>query len=199
MIPVKLELYNFLAYCRPEPLDLSGLHLACLAGANGAGKSSLLDAITWSLWGRARSQRDDELIHGDEQEMSVQLTFSLDNTLYRVMRYRSKKGRGSTDLILEIQDGEKWRSIGENTIRATQEKIIRLLKLDYPTFINSAFLMQGRADEFTTKSPGERKAILGEILGLDAWVSYEERAKRRIKQMEQQSIQIDAQLDGIQD
>jgi DNA repair protein SbcC/Rad50 len=199
MIPVKLELYNFLAYCRPEPLDLTGLHLACLAGANGAGKTSLLDAITWSLWGRARSQRDDELIHGDEAEMSVQLTFLLDGTLYRVMRYRSKKGRGQTDLILEIQDGETWRSIGENTIRATQEKIIRLLRLDYQTFINSAFLMQGRADEFTTKSPGERKSILGEILGLDAWVMYEDRTKQRIKQMDQQSIQIDAQLDSIQD
>ena len=62
MIPVKLELVNFLAYRTPEPLDLTGLHVAVLAGANGAGKSSLLDAITWAIWGKARSQRDDELI-----------------------------------------------------------------------------------------------------------------------------------------
>jgi exonuclease SbcC len=198
MIPVKLELYNFLAYCRPEPLDLTGLHLACLAGPNGAGKSSLLDAITWALWGKARSQRDDELIHGDETEMSVQLTFSLDGHLYRVMRYRSKKGRGSTDLIIEIQDSDQWRSISENTVRASQEKIIRLLRLDYQTFINSAFLMQGRADEFTTKSPGERKAILGEILGLDAWIQYEERAKKRLRQIDEQTLQIASRLDAIQ-
>src|SRR5689334_1765178 len=121
MIPVKLELYNFLPYRKPDSLDLTGLHLACLAGANGAGKSSLLDAITWVLWGRARSQRDDELIHGDEQEMSVKLVFSLDSNLYQVMRYRSRGTRGKTELILEIQDGDKWRSISENTIRATQE------------------------------------------------------------------------------
>lgn len=194
MIPVKLELYNFLPYRKPEPLDLSGLHLACLAGANGAGKTSLLDAITWVLWGNARAQRDDELIHGDEQEMSVKLVFSLDGSLYQVMRYRSKKGRGSTDLILEILDGDKWRNIGENTVRATQAKIIRLLKLDYQTFINSAFLMQGRADEFTTKSPGERKAILGEILGLDAWAAYEDRAKRRLKQNDEQTAMIESGL-----
>ena len=65
MIPVKLEIYNFLAYRDPGPLDLTGIHVACLVGANGAGKSSLLDAITWALWGKARARRDDELIHGD--------------------------------------------------------------------------------------------------------------------------------------
>jgi len=198
MIPVKLELYNFLAYRKPEPLDLTGLHLACLAGANGAGKSSLLDAMTWVLWGRARSQRDDELIHGDEMEMSVKLIFSLEGNLYQVMRYRSRGTRGQTRLILDIQDGDLWRNISENTIRATQEKIIRVLRLDYQTFINSAFLMQGHADEFTTKSPGERKAILGEILGLDAWGEYEERAKRRLKQIDEQCIQIDSRLEAIQ-
>lgn len=198
MIPVKLELHNFLAYRSPEALDFTGLHLACLAGANGAGKSSLLDAITWSLWGKARAQRDDELIHGDEMEMNVRLEFSLDGNLYRATRHRSRKKRESL-LFLEIKDGEDWRSLTENTIRATQEKITRLLRLDYTTFINSAFLVQGRADEFTTKTPGERKAILGEILGLDAWVDYEERAKNRLREIDEQCTQIEGSLRSIED
>ena len=197
MIPVKLELQNFLAYRSPEPLDLTGLHLACLAGPNGAGKSSLLDAITWALWGKARAQRDDELIHSGELEMSVRLEFSLEGNLYRVMRYRSRQGRGASDLLLEILDGKDWRSISEGTIRATQDKISRLLRLDYATFINSAFLMQGRADEFTTKTPGERKSILAEILGLDAWVEYEERAKRRLRLIDDQCNQLDARVEAI--
>ncbi len=198
MIPVKLELNNFLAYRSPDPLDFTGLHLACLAGSNGAGKSSLLDAITWSLWGKARSDLVDELIHSDETEMSVRLEFSLDGNLYRVTRYRSRKGRGESSLFLEVKDDETWRSISENTIRATQDKIIRLLRLDYITFINSAFLVQGRADEFTTKTPGERKAILGEILGLDAWADYEERAKKRLRDIDEQCVQIEAKLESIE-
>jgi len=63
MIPVEIELENFLAYRRPAPLRLEGIHVACLAGPNGAGKSSLLDAITWALWGRSRAPNDDALIH----------------------------------------------------------------------------------------------------------------------------------------
>ena len=197
MIPIKLELYNFLAYRNPEPLDLTGLHIACLAGANGAGKSSLLDAITWALWGKARSHTDNELIYGDEIEMQVRMIFSLEGSLYRVTRYRSRKGSGSSLLSLEIQDGDEWRSLNESTIRATQNRLTGLLRLDHQTFINSAFLMQGRADEFTKKTPADRKAILGEILGLDVWGSYEERAKQHLRDIEDRRSQTESQIREI--
>ena len=197
MIPVKLDLYNFLAYHEPEPLDLTGLHLACLAGSNGAGKSSLLDAITWALWGKARTRRDDDLIHADEEEMKVQLTFALSGDRFRVTRYRSRKGRGTSLLDLEVADSGGWRSLSDATIRGTQQHINDLLKLDYETFINSAFLVQGRADEFTQKTPGERKAILGEILGLDRWATYEDRVKQRLKAVETDSTLLERDLERI--
>lgn len=197
MIPVKLELLNFLAYRNPDPLDLTGIHMACLVGANGAGKSSLLDAITWSVWGKARAHSDNELIHGEEIEMQVRLTFLLEGNQYRVTRYRSRKGQGSSLLTLEVQDGDAWRSMSESTIRATQDRILSLIRLDYDTFINSAFLVQGRADEFTSKTATQRKAILSEILGLDLWTAYEERVKGRIKAIDQEQGQIDAQVGEI--
>lgn len=194
MIPLEIELENFLAYRDPGPIDLRGLHLACLAGANGAGKSSLLDAITWALWGKARTRRDDDLIHAAEEEMHVQLTFLLDGNCYRVLRYRTRKGRGRSELHVEVQDGEDWRLLDEPTIRETQARINSLLHLDYETFINSAFLMQGRADEFTQKTPGDRKVILGEILGLDVWAEYEEQAKLALRAIEAEIGQIDHEI-----
>ncbi len=71
MLPVRLELRNFLAYRAPAPLSFEGLSLACLSGPNGAGKSSLLDAMTWAIWGRARGKTDDEMIHMGQEEMHV--------------------------------------------------------------------------------------------------------------------------------
>jgi exonuclease SbcC len=197
VIPVKLELKNFLAFRDPTPLDLTGLHVACLAGANGAGKSALLDAITWALWGKARAQRDDELIHLGETEMHVILTFMLNDQLYRVIRQRSSKGRGSSALNVHIQDGDTWRLISDRAIRQTQQQIIDLLRLDYTTFINSAFLVQGHADEFTTRTPSERKEVLSNILGLEAWQRYEEHAKQRIREIDRRIGQTDAQITGI--
>ena len=62
MIPFKLSLSGFLSYQDPVELDFTGFELACVSGSNGAGKSSLLDAITWALFGEARC-RDEHDAH----------------------------------------------------------------------------------------------------------------------------------------
>src|SRR5258708_37611191 len=83
MLPVRLELRNFLAYRAPAPLSFEGLSLACLSGPNGAGKSSLLDAMTWAIWGRARGKTDDEMIHMGQEEMHVIFDFRQDQEIGR--------------------------------------------------------------------------------------------------------------------
>jgi len=197
MIPQRLTLRNFICY-RQASLDFTGIHLACLAGENGAGKSSLLDAITWALWGKARARRDDDLIYFGEKEMVVELQFKLGEQLFSVMRRRKAGKRGTTVLEFQVRDGEKWRSLTEGGVRATQAKIEQLLLLDYDTFINSAFLRQGHADEFTIKTPAERKRVLSDILGLDRWAVYEERAKERLRRIESERAMISLRLDEIQ-
>src|SRR4030067_1447889 len=92
MIPLRLELHTFLAYKDPDPLNLEGVHIACISGENGAGKSSLLDAITWALWGKARSSSPDDLIHQGEREMRVSFTFELAGQRYRGIRQRPGGG-----------------------------------------------------------------------------------------------------------
>ncbi|MBO9369510.1 MAG: SMC family ATPase, partial [Chloroflexi bacterium] len=197
MIPYKLSLTNFMPYRQAE-LDFAGIHVACLSGENGAGKSSLLEAITWALWGKtARSRRDDDLIRQGADEMAVDFAFRLGDNLYRVIRQRRGGKRGSTLLEFQIQDDGRWRSLSESSIRATEEKIVRILHLDYDTFVNSAFLRQGRADEFTVKTPAERKRVLSDILGLDVWQEYEERAKNRLVQIQSESRLNDMRLAEI--
>ena len=111
---------------------------------------------------------------------------------YRVLRKRVKPGlRKAGNSLLELQVAEDSDPASElfvpltgNTIRATQQKIIELLRLDYQTFINSAMLLQGRADEFTLRTPGERKRVLGEVLGLSRYDAYEARARNEARQRE---------------
>ncbi|MBM4424503.1 MAG: SMC family ATPase [Chloroflexi bacterium] len=198
MIPLKLELSNFLPYVDPDPLDFSGLHVACLTGDNGAGKSSLLDAMTWALWGRARAKTDEELIHQGASEMRVAFVFELQGQVYQVIRQkRAGRGKGSS-LELQIRESDRWKGISEATINTTQKKIIALLKLDYDTFCNSAFLQQGKADEFTRKTPTQRKDVLADILGLDQWAVYEDRAKKKVNALKEQIVGIDGEVAGYE-
>ena len=216
---------------RQATLDFAGIHVACLVGENGAGKSALLDAITWALWGKSRAKRDDELIYLGEDEMVVEFTFGLGKQIYRVLRQRKAGKRGSTLLDFQVQDppsvppnreeemggatlvggteagslppvggteGERWRSIAESSVRATQGKIARVLRLNYETFVNSAFLRQGRADEFTVKTAAERKRVLGDILGLDRWTVYEERAKDWLRAIHAEAGVIELRLREIE-
>ncbi len=193
MIPVRLELRNFLAYRAPEPILFEGISLACLTGGNGVGKSSILDAIIWALWGRARAKRDEDLIHLGQNEMHVGIDFEQDGMRYRVLRRRARVGRGSRgalDLIALDAEGTP-RIINEDGVRRTQDKINEILRLDYETFVHSAFLQQGRADAFTLKTAAERKRMLSEILGLDQWSGYEATVKERLSG-------LDSQIDILQ-
>ena len=185
MIPLKLSVRNFLSYREDVPeLDFTGVHVACLCGNNGHGKSALLDAITWCLWGKARGRTQDDLIFYGASEARVELEFSCRDSRFRVIRSHSRgraRGRpGSTDLQLQALTGEEAQSVSGNTVRETQARIEHLVGMNYDTFINSAFLMQGRADEFTSKTPAERKAILASLLDLEAYDHFQERARRRL-------------------
>lgn len=186
MIPLRLQLRNFLSY-RDDvpPLFFDGFKLACLSGLNGHGKSALLDAMTWALWGKARTSRDDELIHKGRTELEVQFDFQLGPNVYRVIRKRQLLGgsgqRSVLALDFQVRDGDRFRSIAGDSASDTQKEIVRRLRLDYETFVNSAFILQGKADSFTTKPPGERKRLLGELLGLAKYDELAESAREQAR------------------
>jgi len=174
MIPQKLRLINFLSY-QQLALDFSGLHVACICGANGAGKSSLLEAISWAIWGVSRVASQDDVIHVGSKEAQVDFTFIAGGEVYRVIRTRSRNS--STSLEFQVQSEGKFKSLTERKVQSTQQTIISHLKIDYETFVNSAYLRQGRADEFMLKRPSDRKQILADMLALSQYDELAERTK----------------------
>jgi len=202
MIPVKLKMRNFMCYRdNVPPLDFTGIHLACLSGDNGNGKSAIIDAVTWALWGKARASSDDDLIHTTQTEMEVEFDFTVGPQLYRIIRKRSRPRKrsspGKPSLELQISTGDGFRPITGNTIALTQQNIIDILHMDYDTFINSAYLRQGHADEFTRQAPSKRKEVLGNILGLEIYDELEDRARSLARQHESDSAQLENTISEI--
>lgn len=192
MIPIRLQLRGFLSYLDPVNLDLSNLDVACISGANGAGKSSLLDAITWVLFGQARG-RNEENINRYADSAEVIFDFEYEHDLYRVQR---SNPRGKTSVLeFYVQDGDQnWRSLTEHTLRATEKRIQHTLSMDYETFTNASFFLQGKADQFAQQKPGDRKRILTSILGLEVWEGYRDRASLRRRDLEKELAIIESSL-----
>ena len=204
MIPIKLSMRNFMCYRdNVPPLSFDGIHTACICGDNGNGKSALIDAMTWALWGKTRAKSDDDLIHQGQTEMEVEFDFAVGGQPYRIIRKHSKprrrRGSGQTILEFQIATGNGFRSITGNSVTQTQQKIIDILHMDYSTFVNSAFLRQGHADEFTIKRPSERKEVLADILELSFYDQLEEHAKNLAKEQEIEKAQLESAIKDISD
>lgn len=196
MVPLQLRLKNFMCYREDvPPLHFEGVHVACLCGDNGHGKTALLDAITWALWGTARATlarngsisapNVDDLIHQGQSDMSVELDFMARGQRYRVVRRRSvsarsRSGRTTLELQVATADGDgSFRSISGNRVQETSARISQILNMDFKTFVNTAYLSQGQADVFTTSTPAERKKCLSDVLDLSYYERLSDGARSR--------------------
>jgi exonuclease SbcC len=195
MIPIRLHLSGFLSYHDPVDLDFTTFDLACISGSNGAGKSSLLDAITWALFGQAR-RRDDAVINSHSISAEVVYDFQYEGNLYRVQRIKPRDKPTVLEFLICTPEGE-WKPLTEKSMRDTEGRIAATLRMDYDTFINSSFLMQGHADQFAQQRPGDRKKVLSSILGLEVWEQYRADTAERRKVIEGEVKGLEAQLADI--
>lgn len=195
MRPLQIEVTNFGAI--PHALiNLVGIDLASVYGANGSGKSTAVTiAPMFALFGTTKSGCSaDNMVRTGATEASVTFDFDHHGEVWRVIRTRSTKGKGKSTLELQRQSGELWASESGASIAETQKKIIQLLNLDEDTFLSSSMILQGRANEFTARPAGQRKAILAQILQLEQYESLQEKARAKAGEVSQSLEKIKTQI-----
>jgi exonuclease SbcC len=179
MRPLRLELKGFTAFRDDQVLDFTDLEVFAIAGPTGSGKSSLLDAMTYALYGRVErvGDRVSQLISQGQPRMAVTLEYEVGRERYRVTRSTSSKG--ATKILLERRDpcGE-WGQAGEGAdrVREAEPLIARTIGLTYDGFTRSVLLPQGRFAEFLVGDPKKRREILTELLDLTLFRRMAERA-----------------------
>ncbi|HSM70681.1 MAG TPA: SMC family ATPase, partial [Anaerolineales bacterium] len=106
MIPTHIRISGFLSYREQAELDFTTFELACISGHNGAGKSSLLDAFTWCLFGEARGRSSDIInLNPEVKAAEVALTFQHEGNTYRVQR-TLPRNKG-TVLEFQVKNGDE--------------------------------------------------------------------------------------------
>ncbi len=194
MKPVLLRIRGFTAFRDETVVEFEGRRLFVITGPTGAGKSSLLDAMTWALYGQVprvgRSVK--ELVSQGERDMSVLFEFTVRGRGYRVAR----RYPGNTSTRLERLVDEQWVPVSDRAADVTRE-VETLLGMDYATFTRAIVLPQGDFDSFLRGDAKDRRAILSQLIGLGVYQRAGELARARAAQHRAQADTIRTQLEKM--
>lgn len=200
MIPISIELVNFRAIPYAD-IDLTEVTVAAICGRNGAGKSSAFTmAPRFALFGDVfKGVSMDELVSHGKQEMAVTFTFEHQDSVFRSIRTRSLKGSGKSTHEFQKQVNGVWESRSGLTIKQTEANICELLNLDDDTFTASSMIMQGKANEFTAKTSGERKDVLQQVMGLNIYEKMQAAARQKSASLNIEIEKLKGKLADIND
>ena len=192
MRPIKLELEGFTVYRKRTYIDFSNLDFFIIQGRTGAGKTSIIDAICYALYGKVPRHKDkslnEHLISYGSGSMRVYLDFSVKGKHYRIERYYGKN-------VSEVRFYENGKPL--NLKKSDVEKYIsEIIGLDYDTFTKVIILPQGQFDRFLKpEKPSDRRDILNKLLGFDEFFEKaQEVIKRRYDTIRNEKVLKEALL-----
>ena len=184
MIPSSVELTNFLSHrsANGEPVvfDFEGAVLWSVAGDNGAGKSAVFDAITWTLYNQHRGGTQDaqRLISHGADTAHVAFVFTLDGARHRVERSVRRRGSAQRAAMRWSDDDERWVEVPDTTSEGGFARWRDdLLGLSYEAFTHAVLLVQGGSDRLVASGARERFEILAQLVDLSSYRRLEERAR----------------------
>jgi exonuclease SbcC len=181
-------------------LDFEGIRGAVIAGENGSGKSSIIEAILWCLYGESRSgRRADGVVRLGADTAEVTVTFQGADTRWKVKRTRSTKGRGKSTLDVWRDEAGVWApQTGKNMDGGegdSQAIIDRALGITFDTLINGPFMLQNDAARFCEAKPEDRREILRQILRLDEYRALQAQARAKAGTFETEAAAVRRELD----
>jgi exonuclease SbcC len=166
MRPLRVRVKGLRSFRAEREIDFSDLGLVAIVGDTGAGKSSILEAITYALYNATTwDQRGvKQLISDGANTMSVQLDFAVDGQVYRITRSTSRGAYPPAGHALECLTDETFARIdSEDAIKA---EVARLVGLDWGGFTSAVILPQGRFQTLLQASPADKTEILKGIFRL---------------------------------
>ena len=194
MRPIELIVEGFTSFRTRQTLDFSSLDLFAITGATGAGKTSLLDAITFALYDKVAQKPNSsrELVSQGSTQLKVEFRFVMRQTEYRVMR--TWRNRGKTDIknfLLDELVGEEWE-------RCATQKVEEIIGMDFETFTRVIILPQGQFDEFLKGEAGKRREILRQLAGFQIFEQMRKEASDRTSRFKAEREGLDKVLEGMQ-
>ncbi len=184
MRPLELTVEGFRSYRGPVTFDWRGRRLVGIVGPIGAGKSSVLDAVAFALYGKTPGvgSATKSLIHQLCTEAHVALTFQVDGDVWRAVRAPKRKGQSGHQLVRLASDDPGAETLETVTQEGQVNAMIeQLIGMDFQTFCRSVLLAQNRFSDFLKATRTERDKVLKGVFGYERLDAAKAAAERRLE------------------
>ncbi|MEM3662646.1 MAG: AAA family ATPase [Sulfolobales archaeon] len=194
MIIKELSLRNFISYEQTTIQFPNGVTV--IVGENGAGKTAILDAITYALCKKHGRDKDENLIRRRFKNASIRLKFSVRGKNYEVMwtltRHKAASGylKDLDEDIPLVRPGA-----GERTILP---EITKIIGLSEDIFMNAIYVKQGEITRLIDLKPSERKKLMSQLLGIEALEEIWEAIKDPLKDLEKEREKLADQIEHLE-
>ncbi|NED50933.1 SMC family ATPase [Micromonospora aurantiaca] len=175
MKPLQLTFSGFRSYVGQQYIDFRGRDLVGIIGDTGAGKSTILMAINFALYGTPTWDAPSPKVliaDGGDGTLAAILEFEARGRPWRVTRQLSRKPTGTFHKLESLDGGEVVHG------RSVTQRVADLIGMDNKTFLRSVLLPQGKFEQLLHASDGERAKILKGLLGLDILDTIAVRARQ---------------------
>ena len=200
MRPLRLQLSGFTCFREETLVNFDELELFAIEGPTGSGKSTILDALTYTLYGqtpRLGGRGLDALLSPGLEQMLASLEFEVGSHAYRATRTLVKKAsRVEPQVRVERLSGGDWKQLPETEkIKEAGAALERIVGLDYDSFTRAVMLPQGAFDSFLRGDASKRRRLLVNLLGLDRLEKMQKEAGQRARDAEREQKGIELRLE----
>lgn len=200
MRPEALELDGFTVFREPTRVEFTDSDLFAFTGPTGAGKSSLIDAMIFALYGsvpRLDERTVAPVVSQGRQDARVRLDFALGESRYTAVRVvRRGKGNNASTREARLERGDE---VVAGNVRELDAEIRRLIGLDFQQFTTCAVLPQGDFARFLHARPAERQKLLTQLLGFGVYAAMRQRAVQKAAIDRDRMERAERRLEGLVD
>lgn len=196
MRPLKLRAEGFTSFREPVDVDFTDVDLAGIVGPTGSGKSSILDALTFALYGSAArlgQKAVSPAITLGCQEAKLSLDFEVAGEKYTATRVVRRTASGASSKEVRLEHGDQ---VMAGNVDEMNEHVEKLLGLDFEQFTKTVVLPQGEFATFLNDTPAGKQELLRRLLGMEVYVELGKRAADKAKELEAKVQVIDSMLEA---